>query len=69
MTKYGYSFAVKAALTLIALALAACAATSLTNSWKSPDYKGPALKKLLVVGVSNQPVVRRTFEDGPSGPD
>ena len=46
-----------------ALALAACASTSLTNSWSSPDYKGPALKKLLVVGVSNQPALRRTFED------
>ena len=64
MIKYGHSLVVKAALTLITLAVAACAATSLTNSWKSPDYKGPALKKLLVVGVSNQPVVRRTFEDG-----
>jgi hypothetical protein len=28
-----------------------------------PDYKGPPLKKLLVVGVSNQPALRRNFED------
>jgi hypothetical protein len=60
----GSRFAVRAALALITLVVAACAATTLTNSWKSPDYKGPALKKLLVVGVSKQSVTRRTFEDG-----
>ena len=54
---------VRAFLTSIALVLVACASTSLTNSWSSPDYKGPALKRLLVVGISNQPALRRTFED------
>ena len=62
--KHGNRFAVRGVLTLITLVVAACAATTLTNSWKSPDYKGPALKKLLVVGVSKQSVTRRTFEDG-----
>ena len=47
----------------IALILSACASTSLTNSWRDPDYKGPPLRKIMVVGVSSQPVTRRTFED------
>jgi len=53
----------RVALALIALFLAACASTTLTNSWKSPEYKGPELKKLLVVGVSKEATTRRTFED------
>ena len=64
MIKYGHSFAVKAALTLITLAVAACAATKSDQLLEEPRLQGPALKKLLVVGVSNQAVVRRTFEDG-----
>src|SRR6185436_1827283 len=51
-------------LLLLALAMAACASTTLTHSWESPDYKGPALKKLMVVGVSKQSGMRRSFEDG-----
>ena len=62
--KYGNRIAVRAAFTLITLVMAACAATTLTNSWKSPDYKGQGLKKLLVVGVSKEGAVRRIFEDG-----
>jgi hypothetical protein len=53
----------QAALTSMTLLLVACASTTLSNSWTSPDYKGPPLKKLMVVGVSNQPALRRTFED------
>jgi hypothetical protein len=47
----------------IALALAACASTSLINSWRDPAYSGPPLKKIMVMGVSTQPSVRRVFED------
>jgi hypothetical protein len=45
------------------LLLAACASTTLSNSWVNPEYKGPPLKKVMVVGVSSQPALRRTFED------
>jgi len=45
------------------LALAGCASTSLTNQWKNPAYGGPAIKKVLVVGVTKQPAPRRIFED------
>jgi hypothetical protein len=50
-------------LCAITLLLAACASTSLTNSWRDPAYTGPALKKIMVMGVSTQPSVRRVFED------
>lgn len=51
------------ALTLTATLLAACASTTLSNSWTQPDYKGPPLKKLMVMGISNEAATRRTFED------
>jgi hypothetical protein len=46
-----------------AMALAACASTSLVNQWKSPDFSGPAVRKVLVLGVTEQAGVRRVFED------
>jgi hypothetical protein len=45
------------------LLLGACASTSLVNQWKSPEFSGPPLRKVLVVGVTQQPSVRRVFED------
>jgi hypothetical protein len=43
--------------------LAACApSTTIVNQWDSPD-PGPALKRILVVGVIRDVSVRRTFED------
>jgi hypothetical protein len=50
-------------LGVMTLMLAACASTSLTNSWRDPAYTGPQLKKVMVMGVSTQPSVRRVFED------
>jgi len=50
-------------LAVLWLALAACASTSLVNQWKSPDHVGPAVRKVLVVGVTKQASVRRVFED------
>jgi hypothetical protein len=61
--RYSHKIVAQAALTSIAFLLVACASTTLSNSWTSPDYKGPPVKKLLVVGVSNQPALRRNFED------
>ncbi len=43
--------------------LASCATTSLTNTWRDPGYTGGALKKLLVVGITRDATIRRTFED------
>jgi len=53
----------RAILAIAVLVLSSCASTELTNSWRSPDYKGGALKKIFVVGVSKQAALRRTFED------
>ena len=54
-------------LLIIALAawlVAGCApATSLTNAWVDPSYKGPPFRNLLVLGISNNAAERRIFED------
>ena len=63
MVKYRRTHVARIVLACVALALAGCAATTLKNSWRDPAYKGPPLKKVMVVGVSNQPDTRRTFED------
>ena len=46
-----------------ALLLAGCAATSLTSQWKDPNTAGAPVRKVLVVGVSEYPSIRRVFED------
>jgi Domain of unknown function (DUF4136) len=53
------------ALTLaVAVGLTACAAsTKIVNQWVSPDYTSPRFRKIMVIGVSRQPSIRRTFED------
>jgi len=50
-------------LLLLGSLLYACASTHLVNSWRDPQYSGPPLTKVLVIGVTKQAVVRRTFED------
>ncbi len=48
---------------LLALALlTGCASTRVVNQWEMSD-PGPAFRRLLVVGVSENASVRRTFED------
>ncbi len=49
-------------LMILALVAAGCASTTLTNSWRAPDYNG-SMTSLVVVGVSKQASVRRVFED------
>jgi hypothetical protein len=45
------------------LSLAGCASTTLVNQWKAPDYTGASYKRVLVVGITKQASIRRTFED------
>jgi hypothetical protein len=52
---------------LLALALGACASTTLESVWKQPDYAGPAVRKVMVMGVSEDATIRRAFEDEFSG--
>jgi hypothetical protein len=50
-------------LLFVGLLVSACASTKLVNSWKDTRYQGPPLSKILVIGVTKQSVVRRTYED------
>lgn len=52
------------ALVLLSLLilLAACSSTTLTGSWRNPDYQGQ-VRKLYVIGVAKSEIVRRIFED------
>jgi len=48
----------------VALGLTACAVSSkIVNQWVNPDYASTRLRKIMVIGVSTQPSIRRTFED------
>lgn len=51
------------ALTILAgLMLTGCSSTTLSGSWKSPDYNSK-VKKIYIVGISKQETNRRIFED------
>ena len=51
------------ALGALALMLCACASTKLINNWRDSGYAGPPLTKILIIGVTKQSGIRRTFED------
>jgi len=46
-----------------ALLLGGCAATQIINQWSNPNYPAASFKRILVIGVSKQSSIRRTFED------
>ena len=46
-----------------ALLLSGCAATQIINQWSNPSYPTASFKRILVIGVSKQTSIRRTFED------
>ena len=50
-----------AALLVLALC-GACSSTTVTGSWKNPDYTG-TVRKVYVVGIAKQELTRRMFED------
>ena len=45
------------------LLLSGCGATQIINEWSNPSYSAAAFKRILVIGVSKQASIRRTFED------
>ena len=49
-------------LVIFFLSLGACSSTSLVNRWNDPDYKGPLLQKILVIGIIKDDIKRRSFE-------
>jgi hypothetical protein len=40
-----------------------CSATKVVHSWRAPGFDKAAIKKVLVLGVSPNPAIRRTYED------
>jgi hypothetical protein len=48
---------------LVGLGVWGCAPTQLVNSWQDPRFSGPPLKRIMVIGVTKQAGIRRTFED------
>lgn len=46
-----------------ALCLAGCASTRIVNQWRNSNYASPRFQNVLVIGVSAQQSIRRTFED------
>jgi hypothetical protein len=54
--------AIPIAALAMALLVAACATTTVTGSWKNPDYRG-TIRKIYIVGIAKQETSRRIFED------
>jgi hypothetical protein len=52
-----------ALIVLVGLGAWGCASTQLVSSWQDPRFSGPPLTKILVIGVTKQAGIRRTFED------
>jgi len=46
-----------------AVLAAGCASTRLINTWQDPTFSGAPVKSVLVIGVTRQAGMRRTFED------
>jgi hypothetical protein len=51
-----------AIVSIIGILLSACASTELTHTWVDENYKGKVFSKFLVIGVSDEVSVRRSFE-------
>ena len=46
-----------------ALGMVSCGSTELVHQWSNPAYASPSFKKVMVIGVTKQAGIRRTFED------
>jgi hypothetical protein len=53
----------RALLVIAAMLVAACASTTLKDSWSDPSYTGGTFKKWFVIGIGGNAVARRTLED------
>lgn len=49
-------------LLMVTILLASCSSTTLTASWKNPEYSKP-IDTIYIVGVSKSHITRRLFED------
>jgi hypothetical protein len=50
-------------LALAATIVWGCASTRLVNTWRDTKYSGPRLTSVMVINVTRQAGIRRTFED------
>lgn len=50
-------------LALVAMIAWGCASTRLVNTWRDPKYPGLPLTQIMVIDVTSQAGIRRTFED------
>jgi hypothetical protein len=50
------------ALALVALA-AGCGSSRVVNQWSNPEYAAPHFNRIMVIGITKQPSIRRAFED------
>ncbi|VAW97658.1 hypothetical protein MNBD_GAMMA21-2169 [hydrothermal vent metagenome] len=49
-------------ITELSLLLSACSSTTFVHRWNDPEFKGPQLKKILVIGIIKDDGKRRAFE-------
>ena len=50
-------------LLTVALAAGGCASTRVINTWQEPKFSGPAMSSIMVIDVTAEAGIRRTFED------
>ncbi len=54
---------VKCCVLIFAGLLSGCSSSKIVNEWSEPDYIAPHFKKVVVLGISKQAALRRSFED------
>jgi hypothetical protein len=62
MRESGISFKTGILFVLFLFILTSCATTTLNSVWKDDNYSGK-VKRVLVIGVSKRPALKRFFED------
>ena len=52
-------------LTVMALwmGISSCAATQMVAEWQSPEFTGPPFKKVMVIGLAQDKMIRKVFEE------
>jgi hypothetical protein len=50
-------------LLTVVLAAAGCASTRVINTWQEPKFSGPKVTSVMVIDVTAEAGIRRTFED------
>jgi hypothetical protein len=51
------------AVVLVLLSIVACSSTTLVSRWSDVHYKGPQFSNVLVIGIINDDIKRRYYED------